>query len=90
MKHLIVDNRILCTEPNDENSQNYFRAAECFEQNRRFILVEGKEKNDVVWMMRILPYIAKYFNVDRKMLLKNWIEDYGLKVCFGLSNKGAK
>lgn len=78
MNLLIVDNVVLKTYPTDENSENGFRAAECLEQNRRFIFKYSKEVNDTTWMMRILPSIAKYFNLNRHDVLKWWCAEHGL------------
>ena len=82
-KTLVVDNHILKTRPGDYKSENYFRAVDCLEDNRRIVMrrAEGRcvTVNDTAWMMRILPYIANYFFVDRDLLLQYWSEDYAVK-----------
>ena len=79
MTLLVIDDFVLLTRPSDENSENGFRATDCLEQNRRFIIKDGKRYNDTEWMMKILPHIAKYFKLDRKDILKWWAEEYGIK-----------
>lgn len=79
MKSLIVDNYQLKTRLKDYLSENLFAAENCLQKNCRFIFEGNKICNDMAWMMKILPYIAIYFNVNRKELLKLWIKDYGLQ-----------
>ncbi len=77
MKPLVVDNIILCTDPEDYQSGNGFKATKVLERSRRIKLDNGVITNDTPWMMRILPKIAEYFDVGRSELLGWWAQEYG-------------
>lgn len=90
MNLLVVDNYALCgISPEDEGSGNIFQASTCLNNNRRTLLKElfegrlTRSQDDTNWFMRILPEIARYFNVPKKDLLNQWVKEYGVCEVFG-------
>jgi hypothetical protein len=92
---LVINNICIGVAPEDKNSKNIFAASACVNNNRRVTQTlicnrltnesgqtRWDTKEDTEWLMTMIPKIAKYFNVDRKDLLAQWIKEYGYGVVF--------